>query len=231
MAVGQPGAYTAIIACRDDDAYLADAIASVLAQTLAPAELMVVLNPTSAADSPASHVARSFGPSVRVLEASAQGLIPGLNAGIHSTKTEFVAFLDSDDLWEPNKQVRQIEALVADPSLDASTSMATNFRDAPDGTTANLVTASAIMFTATTFRASAFRRFGMIDDGATHHTWLARWWSAAREQGIRTSCIGTVGLRRRIHSENSWALESATAHQELRNELRSILARKRAKML
>lgn len=231
MAAGQSGAYTAIIACRDDDAYLADAIASVLAQTLAPAELIVALNPGSGADSSASHVARSFGPTVRIIEASDQGQIAGLNAGIHSTKTEFIAFLDSDDLWEPHKQERQIQALVADPSLDASTSVATNFRDAPDGTTAYVVTASAIMFTATTFRTSSFRRFGLIDSGATHYTWLARWWSGAREGGIRTSSIGTVGVLRRIHAENSWVLESARAHHELRTELRSILARKRAKML
>jgi glycosyltransferase involved in cell wall biosynthesis len=231
VAAGQSGAYTAIIACRDDDAYLGDAIASVLAQTLAPTQLIVVLNPGSGPDSPASHVARAFGRPVRILEASDQGLIAGLNAGIHSTKTEFVAFLDSDDLWESNKQERQTRALVADPTIDASTSMATNFRDEPDGTRAYLFTASATMFTATTFRTSAFRRFGMIDAGATHHTWLARWWSSARERGIRTSSIGTVGVLRRIHSENSWVLESATAHQELRSELRSILASKRAKSL
>jgi glycosyltransferase involved in cell wall biosynthesis len=231
MATSNPGAYTAVIACRDDDAYLADAIASVLEQTLAPTELIVVLNPGSGADSSASHVARSFGPAVRILEASDQGLIAGLNAGIRSTKTEFVAFLDSDDLWESNKQERQTQALVADPTIDASTSMATNFRDEPDGTRAYLLTASATMFTATTFRTSAFRRFGMIDAGATHHTWLARWWSGARERGIRTSSIETVGVLRRIHSENSWVIESAKAHEDLHSELRRILAHKRAKQL
>jgi glycosyltransferase involved in cell wall biosynthesis len=231
VVASQPRAYTAVIACRDDGTYLGDAIATVLAQTLAPSELIVVLNPGSGADSSASYVARAFGRPVRILEASDQGLIAGLNAGIHSTKTEFVAFLDSDDLWEPNKQERQTQALVADPILDASTSMATNFRDAPDGTREYLFTAPAIMFTATTFRTSAFRRFGMISAGATHHTWLARWWSRARERGIRTSSIETVGVLRRIHSENSWVIESAKAHEDLRSELRSILAHKRAKQL
>lgn len=231
MVALQTAAYSAIIACRDDDAYLAEAIASVLAQTLAPAELIVALNPGRGADSPASRVARSFGPAVRIVEASDQGLIAGLNAGIYSTKTEFAAFLDSDDLWEPKKQERQLHQLCTNPSLDASKSMVTNFSDVPDGTREHVLTAPGATFTATTFRTRAFRRFGMIDAGATHHTWLARWWSSAREHGIRTSCIGTVGLLRRIHSENSWVLESARAHQELRNELRSILARKRAKML
>lgn len=231
MATSNPGAYTAVIACRDDDAYLADAIASVLGQTLAPTELILVLNPGSGAHSSASHVARSFGPAVRILEASDQGLIAGLNAGIHSTKTEFVAFLDSDDLWEPNKQERQLQQLCTDPSLDASKSMVTNFRDVPDGTREHVLTAPGAMFTATTFRTSAFRRFGMIDACATHHTWLARWWSGARERGIRTSSIETVGVLRRIHSENSWVIDSARAHEDLRNELRSIVARKRAKNL
>lgn len=228
MAARQPRAYTAVIACRDDDANIRHSIETVLHQTLAPSELIVVLNPGSGSDSQAAGVARSFGGAVRILEASHNGLIAGLNAGIESANTEFVAFLDSDDLWEPHKQERQVQQLITDPTLDASTSMATNFRDAPDGTREYLLTAPAIMFTATTFRTSAFRRFGMISAGATHHTWLARWWSHARGRGIRTRSIETVGVLRRIHSGNSWVTESAKAHEELRNELRSILAHKRA---
>jgi hypothetical protein len=49
-----------------------------------------------------------------------------------------------------------------------------------------------------------------------------------RERGIRISSIESVGVLRRIHSENSWVTESAKAHQELRDELRNILAQKRA---
>ncbi|CAB4578193.1 unannotated protein [freshwater metagenome] len=228
MVTSQSGAYTAIIVSRDEDVFLREAISSALSQTRGPSELFVVLNPGSRSDSYAAHVARSFGRPVRILEASDAGLIAGLNAGIESTSTEFVAFLDSDDLWESHKQEVQLKTLLADPNLDASTSLVTNFRDAPDGTREHVLTAPGIMFTNTTFRTSTFARFGKIDVSATHYTWLARWWSQARERGIRMSRIESVGVLRRIHSENSWVTESAKAHQELRNELRSILAQKRA---
>jgi glycosyltransferase involved in cell wall biosynthesis len=119
VAAQQPRAYTAVIACRDDDANLGHSIGTVLNQTLAPSELIVVLNPGSGSDSQAAGVARSFGGAVRILEASLNGLIAGLNAGIESANTKFIAFLDSDDLWEPQKQERQVQQLMTDPTLDA----------------------------------------------------------------------------------------------------------------
>lgn len=220
-------AYTCVISTRDDDSYLSEAIASVLDQTHAPSQVLIVVNPGSSHDSGAARVARSFGEGVRILESALPGLIAGLNAGIESTTSDYIAFLDSDDLWSPEKQKLQISQLSKDASLDASTSAVTNFRDCAEGVREFVQTAPGILFTATTFRTDAFSRFGALDPSATHHTWLARWWSNARANNIRLGKIDSVGVLRRIHSDNSWVVDSTRAHEDLRKELRSILRRKR----
>lgn len=221
-------AYTAIVAAQDEDVFLSEALESILCQTLAPSDVIVVVNPGSKVCSPTAETVRSFGGSVQLQESSYPGLISGINSGIRATKTPYIAFLDSDDLWSPSKQEAQLDRLLTNPSADASTSLATNFRDSPNGHREYLLTAPAILFTATTFHTSAFSRFGLLDTRATHHTWLARWWSKAISLGIQLDSTGQPGVLRRIHSENSWVTASERAHRELRAELRTIMAEKRA---
>lgn len=61
--------------------------------------------------------ARSFDHLLRVLPQQGRGLGGGRNTGLDAAQGHFIAFLDSDDRWDPAKLERQVACLVANPSL------------------------------------------------------------------------------------------------------------------
>jgi glycosyltransferase involved in cell wall biosynthesis len=87
---------------------VARAIDSVLAQTCGDYELVVVDDGST--DETASVVAR-YGDRVRFVRQANGGLSSARNAGIKAARGEYVAFLDADDWWMPQKLERQLALL------------------------------------------------------------------------------------------------------------------------
>jgi len=84
-----------------------DAIESVLAQTLRDVEVIVVDDGST--DRTADHLSRRFGRSIRIERLPHNcGRSAARNVGWTLSRGEFVAFLDSDDMWAPEKLARQI---------------------------------------------------------------------------------------------------------------------------
>ena len=89
-----------IIPTRDRPQFLREAIASVRAQTVADHEIVVVVNgPANAYTSQILDVAAGQ----RIVRIEQAGIAIALNAGIEAARGEWLAFLDDDDLWEPNR--------------------------------------------------------------------------------------------------------------------------------
>ena len=97
-------------------AYIAEALESVLAQTL-PADDILVVDDGSTDDTAA--IAARFPAPVRVISIPNSKLGAARNFGISKVQTEWIAFLDADDLWEPNKPARQMEELAKHPEADS----------------------------------------------------------------------------------------------------------------
>ena len=104
-----------IIPVRNTERYLRQAIESALAQTLRPFEVLVVDDGSTDAS---LDVARSFGDGVRVLEGTQGGIGATRNSGVERASGDFLAFLDADDYWVPEKLLWQIELFTRDPALD-----------------------------------------------------------------------------------------------------------------
>ncbi len=93
---------TVIIPAYNAAAYLEEALASVRAQTRSPAEVIVVDN-GSTDDS--QKIARRAGARVLLLERP--NLSAARNEGIRAASQPWIAFLDADDLWHPDKLASQ----------------------------------------------------------------------------------------------------------------------------
>ncbi len=95
-----------VIPCYNGAPFLRETLDSVLAQTHAPLEVIVVDDGSTDAS---AAIAESYGPPVRVIRQQNQGESVAQNRGIDESQGRWIAFLDSDDVWKPTKLERQIQ--------------------------------------------------------------------------------------------------------------------------
>jgi glycosyltransferase involved in cell wall biosynthesis len=107
------------------------ALASIAAQTLAPAEVVVVEDgPIS--DEVAAVLDASELPIARVVLPVNSGLSAALQAGLAQCRHELVARADSDDINEPERFARQVSTMLARPQLSALSGYVSEFAADPD---------------------------------------------------------------------------------------------------
>ncbi len=103
-----------LIPTHDYARYLDEAIDSALAQTYTPLEVIVIDDGST--DATAEVLAR-YGDRIRTLRQPNLGVSAARNAGIAAAQGDYLAFLDSDDLWLPRKLERQMARFAADSAL------------------------------------------------------------------------------------------------------------------
>lgn len=104
-----------IIPAYNAESTITETIQSVLNQTCRPAEVIVVNDGSK--DQTVEAVKR-FGDEVILIDQPNQGVSAARNSGIMAANSDWVAFLDADDTWEPEKLERQLELLNLHPELD-----------------------------------------------------------------------------------------------------------------
>ncbi|MFN6487966.1 MULTISPECIES: glycosyltransferase [unclassified Nostoc] len=95
---------------------VSQAINSVLAQTYKDYEI-IVINDGSQDNTPQVLAEFSDRHHITAIHQANQGLSAARNAGIRSARGKYIAFLDDDDLWEPQKLEKQISVLEANPRI------------------------------------------------------------------------------------------------------------------
>jgi glycosyltransferase involved in cell wall biosynthesis len=169
---------------------------------------------------------------VRYIHQANQGVAAARNNGIEAARGEFLAFLDQDDLWTPEKLKLQIGYLLNDPDLGYTLTQQQFFLD-PGATLPTWFRKELFSSVHTGWvlgtlvvRRTAFEKVGNFATGysaASDGDWFFR----AKAVGISMAVVPELLLLKRIHGAN----ESAHAKEilsELRKVVKSSLDRQRS---
>jgi protein involved in polysaccharide export with SLBB domain/GT2 family glycosyltransferase len=110
--------FSVVIPAFNVEAYIGDCLDSVLRQTEADFEVIVVDDGST--DSTATIVQGYADPRVRLVQRLNGGLAAARNTGIAAACGQLIAFLDADDRWLPAKLARHRAALEAAPGAGIS---------------------------------------------------------------------------------------------------------------
>ena len=91
--------------------YIAYSIDSVLQQTFTDFELILVDDGSTDASHSICQAVADINSRVRIFWQQNKGLAAARNTGIKVSRGEYLAFLDSDDLWHPDKLTKHVELL------------------------------------------------------------------------------------------------------------------------
>ncbi len=109
MGSRDPELVSVVIPVHNAEKYLQETVSSVEAQTWRNWELLAVNDHSSDASLSLLKGLQSRSAGIRVLECAGKGAACARNTGIKAAKGRFIAFLDADDLWLPEKLASQLE--------------------------------------------------------------------------------------------------------------------------
>jgi len=111
-------AVSVIMPAYNVEPYVGDAIRSALAQTFTDFELIVV---DDGSTDGTAQVVRALSPTdsrIKLVQQANRGLAGARNSALRASRGDFLALLDSDDLWEPAFLAEQLEILHTRPGVD-----------------------------------------------------------------------------------------------------------------
>lgn len=128
-----PPLVSVVIPSYNRGSRVVDAIASANAQSLADLEVILVDDASESTQRPDPDSLQ--GSRIRIVQRDANGGVAAAqNSGLAAARGEFIAFLHSDDTWEPTKLAHQVDALAASPkavAVESATIRLTDDGDVP----------------------------------------------------------------------------------------------------
>jgi GT2 family glycosyltransferase len=210
-----------VIPTHDARAYTLEAVASALAQSLPPVEIVVVDDRST--DGTAAALAERFadrigegpGTRLRIVSGAFGGAAAARNAGWRAARSEWVALLDADDLWFPDKLATAAATLGRVPeagwffsdgafaTLDGVVhpSWFALYADVPESYTghplAALLEVNFILTSSLVMRRSLLDALGGFDESMTHAEDVDLWIRMARHAPATASTRALVRYQHR----------------------------------
>jgi glycosyltransferase involved in cell wall biosynthesis len=188
--------------------FISEAMESVLVQGDAVNLIWLINDGSTDSTTEILNESREKYPKVQVIHQTNQGVCKALNLGISKAKTEWIAFLDADDVWESDKIDAQLAAMESNPKAELVFGQMEEFEDFPEGHIAGFearIDAYAGFSRSTMLcKRSLFDDFGGFDETLKVGEFID-WFQKVRESGKESHLIQKVLAKRRIHGENMTA--------------------------
>jgi glycosyltransferase involved in cell wall biosynthesis len=193
-----------IIAVYNREAYLADAIKSVMNQTYRNIEIIVI---DDGSTDNSKDVALLFAPPVRYHHQPNGGIAAAWNQGVKLAKGDFFAFLDSDDLWTNAKIQQQMDIISENAEFDIVFGHVKQFYSpelsererqkiwCPDDMIPGVSAVTMLI------RRKSFFRVGWFDSQWRRGI-FTDWYLRASERGLVSHMLPQLVAQRRLHQTN-----------------------------
>jgi glycosyltransferase involved in cell wall biosynthesis len=229
---------TAVIPTYNRAKMVVEAVESALGQTRPPDEIIIV---DDGSTDDTRHAVAHYGDRLRYIRQDNSGPAAARNHGIRVASGDFIAFLDSDDLWVKDRLEQQLAALAVHPGLDLIFGLEEKFAPGrqfdvreikeqevweclnsagslvPDPfgllLKENFIPTSSVLF-----RRSCIATVGPLDSTVEPAEDYEFWFRFAL-QGFRFGFINAVLCRRRMHQGNivnQWAAMAGSVAEVLR---------------
>jgi glycosyltransferase involved in cell wall biosynthesis len=214
--------------------YLEAALASVLAQSYPPSEIIAV-DDGSDDDSGTliERIAASAPTPIRYLHQHQRGPGAARNRGFVASTGEIIAFLDQDDLWVASKLQQQVRLFQADAALGIVLAHQIYFLDAgfarPAWVRPELLEKATLALTpsALAVRRDAFAQIGGFNEEML--LWSdTDWFFRAQDAGVPLAYAPEVLVQHRIHTQNQSRM-ATRFHQELLGLVQQSIRRKQTR--
>ena len=194
-----------LLSVYNGEKYLAEAIETVLGQTYSSIELLVINDGSTDAT---EEVVKRYGDRVRYFSQANEGQPSALNIGIAKVKSPYIAFLDADDLYLPDKIALQVDFLEKNSDIDFVFGSVEQFfcNELSQAKRENWICPSGIslgyLAAAGLFKRDCFERAGLFNQEYRIGSFID-WFMRAEEVGLKHGLIPNLVLRRRIHGNNT----------------------------
>ena len=189
-----PPSIVVIMPVRDGVAFLPGAIECVRSQSYSPLDLVVIDD-----GSKDGSLEYALEAGLRAIQTPGVGPAAARNAGIRATASDFIAFLDVDDLWPAGTLHLLAERLAPDPEAGFAQGLIQNFRVLEDGSQRFFTRPYRFLnLGASLYRRSLFDAVGLLDETmrlCEDLDFLMRCW----EKDVRRVLVDSVTLFYRRH--------------------------------
>jgi glycosyltransferase involved in cell wall biosynthesis len=217
-----------IMIVKNGEAFLKEAIDSVLQQSYSPIEVLII---DGGSVDKTSEIVKSY-PEVRYILQNDEGISSAYNQGILSAKGEFVSFNSSDDIWLPKKLEIQYGFFLQNPELQFSITYVQFFADKAENLPAHFrvellhKTVPGYIMESLLARKSIFEKTGLFNTEmpVAEDT---EWYSKVIDMKIPYHIVKDVLVLKRIHQSNSHLNPSIQLSSLMLKILKNSLDRKR----
>lgn len=219
-----------IMAAYNAEAYVAEAVDSLLGQSR-PSDEVIVMDDGSRDGTRA--ILEGYGSRIRCVSQPNRGQAAALNHALALAGGDVLGFCDADDLWAPRKLELQTACLESSADIDAVFGRVRQFvsPDVPQERRDGMRPVNEVLNgeakLCLLIRRAAFDRVGAFEE-TLPATFFIEWLGRAKQRGLRSVMLDQIVAMRRLHLGNGGRTNTKVQDMETLLALRRVIAGRRS---